>query len=250
MSPPSVRRVVSLVSLVACVLACAATCACRAASDADRVAERERMVAEQIVARGVSDSLVVRAMLSVPRHRFVPDAVARLAYTDGPLPIGFEQTISQPFIVALMTELLGLRGGERVLEVGTGSGYQAAVLSEIAGEVYSIEIVEPLAELAAARLGSLGCSNVTVKAGDGYRGWPERAPFDAVIVTAAPDHVPEALVAQLREGGRLVIPVGEVAQELLLITKTEDGSRTRRVIPVRFVPMTGEAMERDGRGRP
>lgn len=213
-------------------------------------AERERMVVEQIMSRGVRDSLVIASMRAVPRHLFVPPEVADLAYTDGPLPIGHAQTISQPYVVALMTELLGLRGGERVLEVGTGSGYQAAVLSGIAREVFSIEIVEPLAESAAARLDTLGYSNVTVRCGDGYDGWPERAPFDAIIVTAAPDHVPEPLVRQLRPGGRLVIPVGDVRQELMVVTKTEDGSAMRSIIPVRFVPMTGEAMEENARRRP
>jgi len=207
----------------------------------DYVELRARMVERQIVARGVTDSLVLAAMRDVPRHRFVPPDLAQWAYTDGPLPIGHDQTISQPYIVALMTELLGLEGGERVLEIGTGSGYQAAVLSGIAGEVYSIEILEPLAASAAERLSELGYENVTVLCGDGYRGWPEHAPFDAVVVTAAPDHVPEPLLDQLATGGRLVIPVGDVYQELLRLVKTEDGIIERRVIPVRFVPMTGEA---------
>jgi protein-L-isoaspartate(D-aspartate) O-methyltransferase len=204
------------------------------------------MVSEQIVERGVSDPRVLAAMRKVPRHLFVPPDFLHVAYTDGPLPIGHEQTISQPYIVALMTELLELEGGERVLEIGTGSGYQAAVLAEIAGEVYTIEIVEALAATARERLSLLGYDSVRVMFGDGYRGWPEHAPFDAVIVTAAPDHIPEPLIEQLAAGGRLVIPVGDLYQELLQVTKTDRGVVERRVIPVRFVPMTGEA-ER-GRG--
>jgi protein-L-isoaspartate(D-aspartate) O-methyltransferase len=207
------------------------------------------MVESQIRARGVEDSLVLAAMRSVPRHLFVPPDLVGVAYTDGPLPIGLGQTISQPYIVALMTELAELEGGETVLEVGTGSGYQAAVLAEIADTVYTIEIVEPLAVTAAARLDSLGYENVVVRAGDGYQGWAEHAPFDAVIVTAAPDHVPGPLVEQLRVGGRLVIPVGDAYQELLQITKTETGVVERRVIAVRFVPMTGEAERRGGGDR-
>ena len=211
------------------------------------VAARLGMVEHQIRARGVRDPLVLGAMRDVPRHLFVPPQLADVAYADSPLPIGLGQTISQPYIVARMTELAELAGGETVLEIGTGSGYQAAVLSEIAGAVFSIEIVEPLAEAAAARLESLGYSNVVVRHGDGYQGWAEHAPFDAVIVTAAPDHVPEPLVEQLKVGGRLVIPVGDVYQELLQITKTEEGAVEKRIIPVRFVPMTGEA-ERKGEG--
>ncbi len=210
-------------------------------------ARRHRMVEDQIRARGVRAPLVLRAMRRVPRHLFVPPELIEVAYTDGALPIGLDQTISQPYIVALMTELAGLEGDETVLEIGTGSGYQAAVLSEIADTVYTIEIVEPLATTAAARLESLGHANVVVRCGDGYQGWVEHAPFDAVIVTAAPDHVPAPLVEQLKVGGRLVIPVGDTYQELLQITKTEDGVAERRVIPVRFVPMTGEA-ERRGEG--
>ena len=199
------------------------------------------MVGGQIRARGVLDEKVLAAMGKVPRHLFVPEELAGAAESDEPLPIGYGQTISQPYIVALMTELAGLEGGETVLEVGTGSGYQAAVLAEIAAHVFSIEIVEPLAASAAERLRRLGYANVVVRQGDGYRGWPGEAPFDAIIVTAAPDHVPEPLVAQLKVGGRLVIPVGDLSQELLTITKTENGTVTERQIPVRFVPMTGEA---------
>lgn len=205
---------------------------------------RQAMVGTQIAGRGVTDSLVLAAMLKVPRHLFVPPEYKRHAYADHPLPIGEDQTISQPYIVALMTELLNLKGDERVLEIGTGSGYQAAVLSEIVREVYSIEILEKLAATAARRLDSLGYKNVHVMCGDGYKGWPEKAPFEAIVVTAAPDHVPKPLKEQLKVGGRLVIPVGEVFQELMVITRTARGYESRSVIPVRFVPMTGEAQKR------
>lgn len=205
---------------------------------------RQGMVNAQIVRRGVSDSLVLASMRKVPRHLFVRPEYRIFAYTDQPLPIDAGQTISQPYIVALMTELLGLKGGEKILEIGTGSGYQAAVLAEIAGEVYTIEILEGLAVSAASRLDSLGFTNVNVICGDGYRGWPDKSPFDGIIVTAAPDHIPRPLKEQLKVGGRLVIPVGEVYQELLLITRTAEGYETASVIPVRFVPMTGEAEKR------
>jgi protein-L-isoaspartate(D-aspartate) O-methyltransferase len=210
------------------------------AQDAFATARRE-MVVRQILGREVRDSATLRAMLSVPRHEFVPDKRAN-AYADFPLPIGYGQTISQPYIVAFMTEQLHLRPRSRVLEVGTGSGYQAAVLAEIAAEVYTIEIVAPLAEEAAARLQRLGYGRVHVRTGDGYNGWPEAAPFDAIIVTAAAGFVPPPLVEQLRPGGRMVIPVGEVGavQELLLVEKAADGrTTTRTLIPVRFVPLTG-----------
>jgi protein-L-isoaspartate(D-aspartate) O-methyltransferase len=208
---------------------------------------REQMVAQQIEAREVRDPRVLAAMRRVPRHLFVPPSLADEAYDDHPLPIGEGQTISQPYIVALMTELLGLKGGERVLEVGTGSGYQAAVLAETAGEVYSVEILEPLARSASATLAGLGYGGVHVRAGDGYLGWPEAAPFDAIVVTAAPDHIPQPLVDQLKPGGRLVIPVGVSYQELVVCTKTAAGITRRSVIPVRFVPMTGEGVRRHGR---
>jgi protein-L-isoaspartate(D-aspartate) O-methyltransferase len=206
--------------------------------------ERERMVEQQIEARGVRDKLVLAAMRKVPRHLFVPQNWKDQAYTDGPLPIGEGQTISQPYIVALMTELLNLKGGEKILEIGTGSGYQAAVLAEIAKEVYTIEIICPLAERAESTLKELGYDNITVRCADGYQGWKEHAPFDGVIVTAAPDHIPQPLVDQLKAGGRLVIPVGDVFQELMVVTKTDSGTKKMKVIPVRFVPMTGEAEKR------
>lgn len=208
---------------------------------------REQMVFQQIVSRGVSDKLVLTAMRKVQRHKFVPENMIPYAYEDRPLPIGEDQTISQPYIVALMTELLGLKGGEKVLEIGTGSGYQAAILAEIAGEVYTIEIIESLAKSAEQRLQEMGYKNITVKYGDGYQGWKEHAPFDGIIVTAAPDHIPQPLVEQLKVGGRMVIPVGDLFQELKLLTKTADGMKEKNVIPVRFVPMTGEAQEKKKR---
>jgi protein-L-isoaspartate(D-aspartate) O-methyltransferase len=216
----------------------------RDGEDAGFVRAREAMVATQLAARGVHDPKTLAAMGKVPRHLFVPPSSVAEAYEDHPLPIGHGQTISQPYIVAFMTEALGLLGGENVLEVGTGSGYQAAVLAEIAARVHTIEIVAPLAEESAALLKRLGCANVEVRAGDGYRGWPEAAPFDAILVTAAPDHVPPDLEAQLAPGGRLVIPVGGSGdQELWLFTKTERGLERKRLLPVRFVPLRGEAQK-------
>jgi len=202
---------------------------------------RERMVREQIEARDVRDSRVLAAMRLVPRHLFVPTEMQPYAHSDQPLPIGYGQTISQPYIVAFMSEALELKPEDRVLEIGTGSGYQAAVLARLAREVYSIEIVEPLAKEAEARLKQLGYANVKVRVGDGYRGWPEAAPFDAIMVTAAPRHVPPPLVEQLREGGRLVLPVGRFFQDLIRIRRTRDGERRETLLPVRFVPMVGEA---------
>jgi protein-L-isoaspartate(D-aspartate) O-methyltransferase len=202
--------------------------------------EREAMVRDTIAARGVRDERTLAAMRKVPRHLFVPAESLRQAYADHPLPIGHGQTISQPYIVAFMTEALGLRGGETVLEVGTGCGYQAAVLTEITGRVYTIEIVSALAEDARERLSRLGYGNVEVRAGDGFRGWPEAAPFDGILVTAAAPRVPEPLKAQLKDGGRLVLPVGEEEQELVLVTRRGDRFEQRRLLPVRFVPMTGE----------
>jgi protein-L-isoaspartate(D-aspartate) O-methyltransferase len=189
------------------------------------------------------DERVLRALREVERHRFVPENVQAEAYANRPLPIGHGQTISQPYIVALMTDLVAPRPGDRVLEVGTGSGYQAAVLAELVGEVYSIEIIEPLAEQARERLERLGYDNVTTRLGDGYFGWEEQAPFDAIVVTAAASHVPPPLIAQLKPGGRLVIPVGGrfAVQYLLLVEKTAAGETvTRQVTAVRFVPLTGE----------
>ncbi|WP_193214521.1 protein-L-isoaspartate(D-aspartate) O-methyltransferase [Luteolibacter marinus] len=206
---------------------------------------REMMVAEQIERRGVKDPRVLAAMRKVPRHEFVPAEVQGHAYDDRPLPIGHGQTISQPYIVAFMTEALALEGDEKVLEIGTGSGFQAAVLGELAKQVYTIEIVEPLGRNAAEVLKRLGYDNVKTRIGDGFQGWREEAPFDAVIVTCAPDDVPRPLVDQLADGGRMIIPVGPEgkAQQLVLLRK-KNGHLTRtESLPVRFVPMTGEAQE-------
>jgi protein-L-isoaspartate(D-aspartate) O-methyltransferase len=204
---------------------------------------REGMVKNQLMAGGITDPEVLKAMSDVPRHEFVPATVRPFAYVNGPLPIGHGQTISQPFIVAFMTQALELGRDDRVLEVGTGSGYQAAILGKICKEVYSIEIVPELAQSSEQLLGRLGFGNVHVKAGDGYLGWPEKAPFDAVIVTCAPDHVPEPLVNQLKEGGRLIIPLGEegTIQRLVLLRKVEGKILKENMLDVRFVPMTGKA---------
>lgn len=209
-------------------------------------AEREAL-ARALDRDGIDDPDVLEAIRTVPRHEFVPGALRELAYDDRPLPIGHAQTISQPYVVALMTELARVEPGDRVLEVGTGSGYQSAVLAELSAEVWSIEIVEPLARQAAADLARLGY-DVRTRSGDGYRGWPEAAPFDAIVITAAPPAVPRPLLEQLAIGGRLVVPVGDAwgAQELVVITRTEDGFERERSIPVQFVPMTGEA-QREGR---
>lgn len=207
-------------------------------------ADRTSMVVQQLRSRDIRDEKVLAAMARVPRHRFVPSALRALAYSDGPLPIGYKQTISQPYIVAYMTEALDLKPGEKVLEIGTGSGYQAAVLAEITGQVFSIEIVPELAKSAEETLIELGYRNVQVRAGDGYQGWPDKAPFDAIIVTAAPDHIPQPLIDQLAPGGRLVIPVGTGNQEMMILTRTAGGVLSRRTIAVRFVPMTGEAEKR------
>lgn len=203
--------------------------------------KRKKMVEEQIVARGISNTEVINAMLKVPRHLFVPDGLKRYAYEDTPLLIGFGQTISQPYIVAYMTEKLNPRNDSRVLEIGTGSGYQAAVLAEIVKEVYTVEIIQPLAENAERRLKELGYNNIFVKHGNGYLGWEECAPFDAIIVTAAPKRIPEKLIQQLKPGGRMVIPLGSVYQELYLVIKTEDGYVKRALLPVRFVPMVKDS---------
>ena len=195
------------------------------------------MVEDQIKLRGVKDEKVLDAMMKIKRHLFVPADMKRWAYDDRPLPIGYGQTISQPYIVAYMTEAAGLSPGDRVLEIGTGSGYQAAVLAEIVKKVYTIEIIEELADSARSRLKGLGYKNIEVKWGDGYKGWPEHTPFDAVIVTAAPPEVPQALIDQLKVGGRMVVPVGSFFQELYLITRTASGIDKKRLMPVRFVPM-------------
>lgn len=203
---------------------------------------REKMVADQIVARGVKDEKVLFSMGTVPRHKFVSEDLINSAYEDRPLPIGLGQTISQPYIVALMTELLGLGEKDKVLEVGTGSGYQAAILSGIVKEVYTIEIFEELGTSAGKRLKDLGYHNVKVKVADGYYGWPEEAPFDAIIVTCAATHIPPPLIKQLKDGGTMCIPVGSVfwTQNLMLVKKKDGKITARSVLPVRFVPLLGK----------
>jgi len=204
----------------------------------DYAAQRQKMIREQIIARGIVAPSVVKALQKVERHRFVPDEYRNFAYADRPLPIGEEQTISQPYIVALMTELLGLQKTYKVLEIGTGSGYQAAVLAEICDSVFTIEIIRQLGQRARELLNNLGYKNIRCKIGDGYRGWPEHAPFDAIIVTCAPSEIPKPLEEQLAEGGRLVIPVGAgYVQELVLITKHNGKLVQKSVTPVRFVLM-------------
>ena len=215
------------------------------AADLQAKADRRTMVERQLRGRDITDARVLEAMQRVPRHQFVPSEFKAQAYDDGPLPIGHNQTISQPYIVALMTQLVRPEPETKALDVGTGSGYQAAILAELVKEVYSIEILCPLADEARERLKRLAYKNVTVRCGDGYQGWVEQAPFDVIIVAAAPDHVPQPLVEQLAPGGRLVIPVGDFLQELVLLEKRPDGSLQRSTItPVRFVPMTGEARKR------
>ena len=212
------------------------------AGEDEHRAERAAMVAEQLAARDVRDPRVLDAMRSVPRHRFVPADLQTQAYGDGPLPIGEGQTISQPYIVAKMTELLKLRPGDRVYELGTGSGYQAAVASRLCEHVYSVEIQPRLGEIAAKRLRDLGYANVSVRVGDGFRGWPEAAPFDAMLITAAVGELPKTLLAQLKPGGRAVLPMGPAhgVQDLVLVEKRADGQTvTRTIFPVRFVPATG-----------
>jgi len=239
----SVRRVSQfLVLLVFAAIGCGQ----KAAPVADLASQRQRMVMEQLMPRGIHEERVLAAMSKVPREQFVPADMRAASYTDGPLPIGYGQTISQPYIVAFMTEQLRLSSKDRVLEIGTGSGYQAAILAELVAEVYTIEIIEPLAKSAEATLRRLGYKNAQVKVGDGYKGWPEHAPFDAIIVTCAPDKVPQPLTDQLKEDGRMIIPVGDrFAQELYLLEKKNGRLKESAVLPVRFVPMAGEAGKRE-----
>ena len=214
------------------------------AEETDMDRQRQQMVDQQLRARGIKDARVLRAMQTVPRHRFVPEALISMAYADIPLPIGHGQTISQPYIVALMSEVLAVKPGQRILEIGTGSGYQAAILAEMGAVVFTIEIVRPLADQAKTNLQPQGYESVRIKIGDGYLGWPEAAPFDAIIVTCAPERIPQPLQAQLAEGGRMVIPVGEKnQQQLMLLTKQKGKIQAQKVVDVRFVPMV------DGRGK-
>lgn len=215
----------------------------RGARAPDFPAARERMVEEQLVGPGrdITDARVLDALRQVPRHELVPEADRPHAYEDRALPIGFGQTISQPYIVAFMSQKLEPQPTDRILEVGTGSGYQAAVLSQLVQEVFTIEIIEPLAERAAADLKRIGCANIVVRYGDGSHGWPEAAPFDAIIVACAPEHVPQALAHQLNDGGRMIIPIGPIDhQELVLLRKHGSFLEKTNVLPVRFVPMTGQ----------
>jgi protein-L-isoaspartate(D-aspartate) O-methyltransferase len=214
-----------------------------AAEGSEFAKRREQMVRDQLQTRDISDARVLAAMRKVPRHEFVPAGIAESAYEDNALPLKLGQTISQPYIVAYMTQALELSGTERVLEIGTGSGYQAAILAEIVPEVYTIEILPELQEHASAVLAKLGYRNIHFRVGDGYMGWPEQAPFDRIIVTAAPEEIPEPLIDQLKEGGRLVIPVGSWSQEITIVIKEKTGVTRRSGIPVRFVPMTGKAQQ-------
>lgn len=206
--------------------------------------QRSAMIKSQIIARGISNPQVIKALEKIPRHLFVPPKLREQAYGDYPLPIGHGQTISQPYIVAYMTQKAGLKPTDRVLEIGTGSGYQAAILSQIVKEVYSIEILKELSMSAKIVIDELKLSNIHLKVGDGYLGWSEHAPFDAIVVTAAPSKIPAPLIEQLKMGGRLIIPVGDFHQELVLLTKTKNGMEKKTLLPVRFVPMTGKAQQK------
>ena len=227
-------------TFVFAALACGVNGALAQRSSRDWEAERRRMVDEQLSARDISNERVLNAMLRVPRHLFIPEAQRAEAYRDSALPIGHDQTISQPYIVAFMTQALDVGPDHRVLEIGTGSGYQAAVLGTLAKQVYTIEIVAPLADWARQALSGLGYKNIEVRTGNGYLGWPEHAPYDRIMVTAAPDEVPTALVEQLKVGGLMVIPIGTLIQELRVLRRTATGMETLGTLPVRFVPMTGK----------
>jgi protein-L-isoaspartate(D-aspartate) O-methyltransferase len=238
------RALAILTALTLICAACGASPGQASAAGRSEGERREEMVVTQLVPRGITDRRVLEAMRTVPRHLFVPEAQRAQAYEDRALPVGEDQTISQPYIVALMTQLARVEPSARVLEVGTGSGYQAAILAQIGARVHTVEIIPALAHRARQTLDALGYRTIEYGVGDGYRGWPEAAPFSAVLVTAAPDHVPQPLVDQLAIGGRLVIPVGADAQKLMVITRTGEGTRREEIIPVRFVPMTGEAERR------
>jgi protein-L-isoaspartate(D-aspartate) O-methyltransferase len=234
------RHLVLLLFLGALAAACGTSRDSGSAQDDEATPARRSMVAEQLRGRDIWNSRVLEVMERIPRHLFVPDDVRAQAYRDHPLPIGHGQTISQPYIVAFMTQALDVRPEHKVLEIGTGSGYQAAVLGALAREVYTIEIVAPLAASATRTLAELKYKNVHVRAGNGYRGWPEEAPFDRIIVTAAPEEVPPALIDQLKVEGLMAIPVGSAVQELRIMRRTASGMRTLQTLPVRFVPMTGK----------
>jgi protein-L-isoaspartate(D-aspartate) O-methyltransferase len=236
-SLPALKRWLCALLCASCVVGAALA---TGVADERQAAERERMVAQQIQARGVDDAATLAALRQVPRHRFVPEERRAQAYQDSPLPIGWGQTISQPYIVGLMTQLVRPRPGLRVLEIGTGSGYQAAVLAATGAEVYTIEIVDELARWGAKNLRDAGYTAVQVRAGDGYHGWAELAPFDAIVVTAAADHIPPPLLQQLKDGGRMVIPVGSPfrTQTLMLVTRRGKDIGTESLLPVRFVPLT------------
>lgn len=238
------RNRLFLLAALACWTGCGPESRTRAGEEPQFTAMRDHMVETQLKARGdgITDERVLAAMKKVPRHEFVPENQRHLAYIDGPLPIGHGQTISQPYVVAFMTEILKPEGSDRILEIGTGSGYQAAVLAELAKEIHTIEIVPELAKRAAADLKRLGYTNIHTRLGDGFQGWPEAAPFDAIIVTCAPENVPPPLVSQLKDGGRMIIPVGPAGnQQLILLRKRGAQLERQAVLPVRFVPMTGEA---------
>jgi protein-L-isoaspartate(D-aspartate) O-methyltransferase len=235
-------------ALLIAVMACGSTGAELQRDAHDWGAERRRMVDDQLKARDIHDVRVLNAMLKVPRHLFIPEQQRPHAYSDAPLPIDYGQTISQPYIVAFMTQALEVQPGHRVLEIGTGSGYQAAVLAELTNDVYTIEILPPLADRARETLRTLGYQRIQVRTGNGYLGWPERAPYDRIIVTAAPDEVPPALVQQLKIGGLMAIPVGTLIQELRILRRTPSGLETIRRLPVRFVPMTGKPLAHSSRG--
>lgn len=236
--------------LIVAGLACGASRTELQPGPRDWDAERRLMVDEQLEARDIRSARVLEAMLRVPRHLFVPEPQRAAAYSDGPLPIGFDQTISQPYIVAFMTQALDVEPSHRVLEIGTGCGYQAAVLSTLAKDVYTIEIVPALAERARETLSSLGYRNIEVRTGNGYLGWPEHAPYDRIMVTAAPEEVPAALLQQLKIGGLMAIPVGTVTQELRILRRTATGIETLSTLPVRFVPMTHKPAEQAQRAGP
>lgn len=234
------RTLMCSATLLITALACSDTGAELQRAGRDWDAARRRMVDDQLRVRDIRSARVLDAMLTVPRHLFVPEPARTEAYIDSPLPIGHGQTISQPYIVAFMTQALEVEPDHRVLEIGTGSGYQAAVLSKLAKVVYTIEIVAPLADRARETLKGLGYRNIEVRTGNGYLGWPEQAPFDRIMVTAAPDEVPPVLVQQLKIGGLMAIPVGTGVQELRILRRTATGTETLRTLPVRFVPMTGK----------